>query len=328
MKKIKVVAFSVRDDELEAFNRFANFYNIDLKTIKKPLSSSNLDETLGYELISFISTCNLEKENLKILKTNGIKCIASRSIGYDNVDLNMATKLNIKVTNSYYSPYSIAEFTVMSMLNLLRRLPLTIKKVGINDFSLEGIKGKELQNQIIGVVGTGKIGKTVIKCLSGFGSKIIAFDPFPSDLDNIEYVSLNVLKEKSDIITLHIPMTDQNKHMVDSKFLSSVKDGVLIINTARGGLINTKDLVTRLKSGKVGGAALDVIEGEDGIIFKDCSRKQIDNDDLVILKNMPNVQITPHQAFFTDQAVSDTVEVSLKNLIEFSSTGDPSNSIN
>lgn len=328
MKKIKVVAFSVRDDELEAFNRFANFYNIDLKTIKKPLSSSNLDETLGYELISFISTCNLEKENLKVLKTNGIKCIASRSIGYDNVDLNMATKLNIKVTNSYYSPYSIAEFTVMSMLNLLRRLPLTIKKVGINDFSLEGIKGKELQNQIIGVVGTGKIGKTVIKCLSGFGSKIIAFDPFPSDLDNIEYVSLNVLKEKSDIITLHIPMTDQNKHMVDSKFLSSVKDGVLIINTARGGLINTKDLVTRLKSGKVGGAALDVIEGEDGIIFKDCSRKQIDNDDLVILKNMPNVQITPHQAFFTDQAVSDTVEVSLKNLIEFSSTGDPSNSIN
>jgi len=322
------VAFSVRDDELEAFNRFANFYNINLKIIKKPLSSSNLDETLGYELISFISTCNLGKENLKILKTNGIKCIASRSIGYDNVDLDMATKLNIKVTNSYYSPYSVAEFTVMSMMNLLRHLPLTIKKVGINDFSLKGIKGKELQNQVIGVVGTGKIGKTVIKCLSGFGSKIIAFDPFPSDLDNIEYVSLEVLKERSDIITLHIPMTDQNKHMVDSKFLSSVKDGVLIINTARGGLINTKDLVTRLKSGKVGGAALDVIEGEGGIIFKNCSRKQIDNDNLVILKNMPNVQITPHQAFFTDQAVSDMVEVSLKNLIEFSSTGDPSNSIN
>ena len=322
------MAFSVRDDELEAFNRFANFYNINLKIIKKPLSSSNLDETLGYELISFISTCNLGKENLKILKTNGIKCIASRSIGYDNVDLDMATKLNIKVTNSYYSPYSVAEFTVMSMMNLLRHLPLTIKKVGINDFSLKGIKGKELQNQVIGVVGTGKIGKTVIKCLSGFGSKIIAFDPFPSDLDNIEYVSLEVLKERSDIITLHIPMTDQNKHMVDSKFLSSVKDGVLIINTARGGLINTKDLVTRLKSGKVGGAALDVIEGEGGIIFKNCSRKQIDNDNLVILKNMPNVQITPHQAFFTDQAVSDMVEVSLKNLIEFSSTGDPSNSIN
>lgn len=328
MKKIKVVAFSVRDDELEAFDRFANLYNIELKVIKKPLSSSNLDITLGYELVSFISTCNLGKENLEVLKKNGVKCIASRSIGYDNVDLDMATKLNIKVTNSYYSPYSVAEFTVMSMMNLLRHLPLTIKKVGINDFSLKGIKGRELQNQVIGVVGTGKIGKTVIQCLSGFGCKIIAFDPFPSNLENIRYVSLDILKKEADIITLHIPMNDQNKHMIDSNFLFSVKDGVLIINTARGGLINTKDLIENLKLGKVGGAALDVIEGEGGIIFKDCSRKQVNNDNLIILKSMPNVQITPHQAFFTDQAVSDMVEVSLKNLIEFSSTGDPSNSIN
>lgn len=328
MKTTKIVAFSVREDELGAFNRFADLYNIELKIIKKPLSNSNLDETLGYEFVSFISTCDLGKENLKALKKNGIKYVASRSIGYDNVDLDIATKLGIKVSNSYYSPCSVAEFTVMSMMNLLRHLPLTIKKVGINDFSLKGIKGRELQNQIIGVVGTGKIGKTVIKCLSGFGCRIIAFDPFSSDLDNIEYVSLEVLKERSDIITLHVPMTDQNKHMIDSKFLSDAKDGVLIVNTARGGLINTKDLVVGLKSGKVGGAALDVIEGEGGIIFKDCSRRQIDNDNLIILKSMPNVQITPHLAFFTNQAVSDMVEVSLKNLLEFSLKGDSTNSLN
>ena len=328
MKKIKVIAFSVREDELEAFDKFSNLYNIDLKIIRKPLSNLNIDETLGYEYISFVSTCNLKKENLEILKKNKVKFIASRSIGYDNVDIDLATKLNIKVSNSSYSPYSVAEFTVMSMMNLLRNLPLAIKKVEINNFSLKGLKGRELQNQIIGVIGTGKIGKTVIKCLSGFGCRVIAYDPFPSHLEGIEYVSLEKLKEQSDIITLHVPMTSQNKHIIDSKFLASTKDDVLIINTARGELIHTKDLIAGLKSGKVGGAALDVFEGESKIIYRDCSQKQIDNDSLMILKSMPNVQITPHQAFFTHQAVSDMVETSLKSLLEFSSTGEAMNSIN
>lgn len=328
MKKIKVIAFSVREDELEAFDKFSNLYNIDLKIIRKPLSNLNIDETLGYEYISFVSTCNLKKENLEILKKNKVKFIASRSIGYDNVDIDLATKLNIKVSNSSYSPYSVAEFTVMSMMNLLRNLPLAIKKVEINNFSLKGLKGRELQNQIIGVIGTGKIGKTVIKCLSGFGCQVIAYDPFPSHLENIEYVSLEKLKEQSDIITLHVPMTSQNKHLIDSKFLASTKDNVLIINTARGELIHTKDLIAGLKTGKVGGAALDVFEGESKIIYRDCSQKQIDNDSLMILKSMPNVQITPHQAFFTHQAVSDMVETSLKSLLEFSSTGEAMNSIN
>jgi D-lactate dehydrogenase len=328
LDKIKVVAYGVREDELEAFNRFASLYNMELKIVKKGVSSSNLDESSGYELLSFVGSCDLGKVNLEVLKKNGIKFAASRSIGYDNVDLDMAAKLKIKVSNSSYSPYSVAEFTVMSIMNLLRRLPLAIKKVGINDFSLKGLKGRELQNQVIGVIGTGKIGKTVIKCLSGFGCKVIAYDPFPSHLENIEYVSLEELKKQSDIITLHIPMTGETRHMVDSKFLSSAKDGVLIINTARGELVHTKDLVAGLKSGKVGGAALDVLEGENGIIFRDCSRRQINNDNLVILKNMSNVQITPHQAFFTHQAVSDMVEVSLKNLLEFSSTGDATNSVN
>lgn len=328
MKKIKVIAFSVREDELEAFDKFSNLYNIDLKIIRKPLSNLNIDETLGYEYISFVSTCNLKKENLEILKKNKVKFIASRSIGYDNVDIDLATKLNIKVSNSSYSPYSVAEFTVMSMMNLLRNLPLAIKKVEINNFSLKGLKGRELQNQIIGVIGTGKIGKTVIKCLSGFGCQVIAYDPFPSHLENIEYVSLEKLKEQSDIITLHVPMTSQNKHLIDSKFLASTKDNVLIINTARGELIHTKDLIAGLKTGKVGGAALDVFEGESKIIYRDCSQKQIDNDSLMILKSMSNVQITPHQAFFTHQAVSDMVETSLKSLLEFSSTGEAMNSIN
>lgn len=328
MKKIKVIAFSVREDELEAFDKFSNLYNIDLKIIRKPLSNLNIDETLGYEYISFVSTCNLKKENLEILKKNKVKFIASRSIGYDNVDIDLATKLNIKVSNSSYSPYSVAEFTVMSMMNLLRNLPLAIKKVEINNFSLKGLKGRELQNQIIGVIGTGKIGKTVIKCLNGFGCQVIAYDPFPSHLEGIEYVSLEKLKEQSDIITLHVPMTSQNKHIIDSKFLASTKDDVLIINTARGELIHTKDLIAGLKSGKVGGAALDVFEGESKIIYRDCSQKQIDNDSLMILKSMPNVQITPHQAFFTHQAVSDMVETSLKSLLEFSSTGEAMNSIN
>jgi len=328
LKKIKVIAFSVREDELEAFDKFSNLYNIDLKIIRKPLSNLNIDETLGYEYISFVSTCNLKKENLEILKKNKVKFIASRSIGYDNVDIDLATKLSIKVSNSSYSPYSVAEFTVMSMMNLLRNLPLAIKKVEINNFSLKGLKGRELQNQIIGVIGTGKIGKTVIKCLSGFGCRVIAYDPFPSHLEGIEYVSLEKLKEQSDIITLHVPMTSQNKHIIDSKFLASTKDDVLIINTARGELIHTKDLIAGLKSGKVGGAALDVFEGESKIIYRDCSQKQIDNDSLMILKSMPNVQITPHQAFFTHQAVSDMVETSLKSLLEFSSTGEAMNSIN
>jgi len=328
LNKIKVIAYGVRKDEVEAFNKFASLYNIELKIIKQSLSKLNLDQTFGYEFISFISTCDLGETNLKLLKKNGVKYIAGRSIGYDNVDIDVATKLGIKVSNASYSPYSVAEFTVMSMMNLLRCLPFAIRKVAINDFSLGGIKGRELQNQTVGVLGTGKIGKTVIKCLTGFGCKVIAYDPFPSSSNNIEYVSLEELKKNSDIITLHTPMTEKNRHMIDSEFLSSTKDGVLIINTARGELIHTKELVAGLKSGKVGGAALDVLEGENGILFKDCSLNQFDNDDLVVLKNMPNVQITPHQAFFTYQAVSDMVEVSLKNLLEFSIGGDSTNSLN
>lgn len=316
---MKIVAFSYREDEYEAFKKFGDEFNLEIKFVKGRLSLNTIDEAIGYEYISILGNCDCGKDVLEKLSEYGVKCVALRSTGVNNIDLETAKKLNIKISNASYSPHCVADFTVMLMLMLVRKVNIAISQNKNNNFSLNGLRGREMHNLTVGVIGTGTIGKTVVKNIAGFGCKIIASDPYENnELKGIvEYVHIDELFKKSDIITLHMPLLKDNYHLINSETIKKMKDGVIIINTSRGELINTDDMLDSLNNKKISGAGLDVLEGEVGIFHKDCSDKKIDNKNLELLLKNENVILTQHFAFFTDQAVSDMVECGIKSIVNF-----------
>lgn len=319
----KIIAFGVRNDELDSFKTYSKKFNFNLILKNENLSPKNVDFCKGFDGVSFLGNCIVNREVLEKLHSFGIKYIASRSTGYNNIDLNSAKEFGISVSNSTYSPNSVAEFTVLSALMLLRNMKKTFLNIEKYNFSLNGIMGKEIRNQTVGVIGTGKIGKLVVSFFKSLGAKVIAYDLFKSP--NIDYVSLEELFKNSDIITLHSPLTKENFHMINNDTISNMKNGVIIINAARGKLIDLKALINGLKSKKIGSAFLDTFEHELGIVHTDCSKIGFNNPELEELLKLDNVIVTSHQAFYTDQAVSDMVESSLTCLFDFFTTG---NSIN
>lgn len=322
----KIMAFAVRGDELSAFEKYSKEFNFSVTMEKRSLKPDTVDLCKGYDGVTFLGNCNVNREVLEKLHSFGIKYIASRSTGYNNIDLEAAKELGISVSNAIYSSYSVAEFAVMSAFMLLRNMPKTFENVKNHNFSLGGLMGRELRNQTIGVIGTGKIGRIVAHHFKAMGAKVLGYDLYPSS-NEIEYVSLKELFEKSDIISLHTPLTPENHHLINKETISQMKDGVLIINSARGELVELDDLIAGLKSGKIGGVALDTLEGEVGILHKDCSVDGFDHPQLKELLELENVMITSHQAFYTDQAVSDMVESALTCLNEYFMTGNSSNNL-
>lgn len=290
-----------------------------MKYVKESLSLENVHLAEGIEAVAILGNCNARREVLEELSKGGVKYLASRSAGYNNIDLEAAKEFGIRVSNATYSPNSVADFATMLALMLNRRVIESIKRSQGQDYTLGGLMGNELRNQVIGVIGTGRIGQTVIKNFSGFGPKILAYDLYPNEEMKayVEYVDLDTLLQKADIITLHAPLFESNYHLINKETISKMKQGVKIINTARGELIDTFALIDGLKNSKIGGTALDVIENELGIFHSDCRFKTIDHDGLAILKSLPNVILTPHCAFYTDQAVSDMVECGLRSLHSF-----------
>ena len=268
--------------------------------------------------------CDLSAPVLEKLAAEGVKYIGFRTIGYNSVDLEAAKRLGIRVAHSGYSPYSVANYTVMLMLMCIRKALYVMMRSHTADYSLGPICGREMQNMTVGIIGTGRIGKAVIKNLSGFGCKIIAYDPYPAkDLENVEYVALDELYAKSDIISLHTFLSDETYHMINKDSIAKMKDGVILINAARGALVDTKNLIEAVESGKIGSVGTDCCEGEDDFIRTD--RKYDDlvvNHDYIILKSFQNTIVTPHIAFFTDQAVSDMVESSVKSVVQFAAGED------
>ncbi|WP_320047232.1 D-isomer specific 2-hydroxyacid dehydrogenase family protein [uncultured Ilyobacter sp.] len=326
---MKIIAFVVRDDEIKPFDKFSKKLNIQVVLNKEILTLENIDNIKGYDGVSITAKCKLDKEILNKFKEYGVKFITTRTIGYDNVDIDYAKKLGIKFSNVSYSPNSVGEFTVMSILNLLKKLPYSITKMGSNDFTLSGLQGKELKSQTVGIIGTGKIGQSVIKSLSGFRCKIIGYDPYPCEdmKDLIDYVSYEELISTSDVISLHLPLTKENYNMFNKETFEKMKDEALIVNNARGGLINTKDMIFALENKKISGVAIDVIEHEAEFFRRDFSSKELSHEELKTLKVMPNVQVTAHHAFFTKEVVSDIVEGSLENLKSLYATGISENAV-
>lgn len=312
---MKLFVYSYREfDEAEFFQKFAEEYHVELGICHDAPTMENAYLAEGYPYVSIITT-KIDENLMNRFHALGVKMISTRTIGYDHINLEAARKCGISVGNVTYSPECVADYTVMLMLMSIRKMKRIMQREEINDFSLPGIQGKEMPNFTVGVLGTGRIGRAVIRDISGFGCKIYAYDQYENDevKKYAQYVSLDEIYEKCDMITLHMPLTEENMHLIDAEAIQKMQDGVVLINTARGGLIDTKALIDGLESGKIGAAGLDVIEDEFGMYYFDRKSDILSKRDLYILRGFPNVIVTPHMAFYTDQAVSDMVKHSIES---------------
>jgi len=309
---MKIAFFSVRDDEIDFIQTFSKKYQIEVSISREALTLETVHECQNAQAVSIMTTKTDEKI-IEKLKEYGIIYISTRTIGFDHIDLKACEESGIHAGNVSYSLASVAEYTVMLILMALRNIKLIVERFASQDFSLNNIRGKELTHLTVGVIGTGKIGQEVIRYLSGFSCHIIAYDIYPNEKikDTVEYVSLEKLFKESDVITLHAPSIEKTYHMINKDSLSTMKDGVVIINTARGTLIDTDDMIGAIENKKIGYAALDVIENESHLYYKEYKNEVISHRQLAILRSFPNVLLTPHTAFFTNQAVSDMVEYSI-----------------
>lgn len=321
-KKTRVSFFDTKPYDREFFDKAELNDSIEWEFHDFGLKTKTAIAAQGEEAVCAFVNDHLDRPCLQILKEVGIKLIALRCAGYNNIDLNAAKEFNIAVTRvPAYSPYSVAEHTVALFLSLNRKIHRAHDRVKDHNFSLNGLMGFDTHNKTIGIIGTGKIGQITAQIFKGFGTKVLAFDIAPSNdwakKHDIEYTSLNNLLETSDVISLHVPLFPDMVHMIDAKAIARMKKGACIINTSRGKLIDTKALVDAIKSGQLGGVALDVYEEEEGIFFEDLSNSILKNDELSLLLNFPNVLITAHQAFFTKEAVTEIARVTTENILRF-----------
>jgi len=273
----------------------------------------------GFEVVSLFTSDNASAEVLAKLNECGIKFIALRSVGYDHVDLAIAKSLGIKVANvPAYSPYSIAEHTVALLMALNRKIVLGQQLIRQNDFRLDELVGFDLHGKTVGIVGTGKIGSVFSKIMYGFGCKLLAYDIEVNEAlikeTQIEYVSFENVCKQSDVISINCPLNAATKYMFNKSTFSMMKKGVVFINTARGGIVNTKDLMEALNNGTVSFAGLDVYENEKPIFFNNHSDKKIEDELFEKLRSNPNVLITGHQAFLTNEALQGIAETTIANL--------------
>lgn len=317
---MKLFVYAMREfDELKYFEECREKYGITFDYTTAYPNKDNAALVEGYDAVSVI-TNPIDKELVGLFADRGVKYLATRSIGYEHINVAEAYRLGIRVCHASYSPNSVANYTIMLMLMACRNIEYILAKSRLQDYSLGGKIGKELSLCTVGVIGTGKIGERLIKHLSGFGCKMLAYDIYEKDSvkQYAEYVPLDRLYAESDIITLHIPGMAENYHMLNEKSFGKMKDGVILVNAARGMLVDTDALIGALESGKVGFAALDTVEEEDGICYLNRERDIIANRHRAVLGAFPNVILSPHMAFYTEQAVSDMVGKTVEAMVQLS----------
>lgn len=312
---MKIAFYALRKfDELPLCRQFSDKYNIDFVWTNEYPSGENLDLSKGCDAISVVP-CKITEKYIDKLSDFGIKYILCRSIGYDHIPLNYAKEKGIKVSSVSYPPECVANYAIMLMLMTTRKMSQIMLRAYTQDYSLKGKMGKDLSDCTVGIIGTGNIGSTVIKHLSGFGCKILAYNKFGENEElkkYAEYVSLEKLYENSDVISLHVASTPETFHMINEDSINKMKNGVIIVNTARGTLIDSKALIKNIKTEKIAAAGIDVIENENGLYYYNLSDKIIDNDEILMLKSFPNVILTPHTAFYTESTVSNMVKKSFE----------------
>ena len=319
---MKTLLFDTHGFEKDQFCQINAGFNHELTFYEGKLSAKSASIAAGYPCVCPFVNDRLDAEVLGILSKQGSKLIALRSAGYNHVDLQEAKKLGLKVVRvPEYSPYSVAEHAMALILTLNRKLHKAYNRVREGNFSLEGLVGFDLHGKTIGVIGTGRIGKVFTEIALGFGCKVIAHDIFPdhvfAEKRGFSYNSLDELFRLSDVISLHVPLTQDTRHIINEKSLEAMKNGVMLINTSRGGLIDTKALIKNLKTGKIGSAGLDVYEEEQAYFFKDLSNQVLNDDLLIRLMTFPNVLLTSHQGFLTKEALANIARTTLENIRDF-----------
>jgi D-lactate dehydrogenase len=317
----KIAFFGAKPYDIASFDKVNEKYNYDIRYYKGHLNPNNVVLTQGVDVVCIFVNDTADATVIDAMVDNGVKLLALRCAGFNNVDLKAAKgKLSV-VRVPAYSPYAVAEYSLALMLSLNRKIHRAYWRTRDGNFSLNGLMGFDMHGKIIGIIGTGKIAKILIRMLKGFGMRILAYDLYPdlkfSEEEGFSYVSLDELYRESDIISLHCPLTDQTKYMINKDSIGKMKDGVMIINTGRGQLINTNDLIEGLKEKKIAAAGLDVYEEEGEYFYEDKSDKIIDDDILARLLSFNNVIVTSHQAFFTREALHNIAETTLQNIDDF-----------
>ena len=311
----KIAFFDTKQYDKVWFNKLNT--NYDIKYIRYKLTPDTASAARGCKAAVAFVNDTITAETIDELCAVGVKILAMRCSGYNNVDLKYAKdKLHV-VRVPTYSPYAVAEHTMALLLTLNRKIHKAFIRTRDFNFSLNGLTGFDLYGKTAGVIGTGQIGRIFIDICKGFGMKVIAYDPYPAEGHNIEYVDLDTLFAESDIISLHCPLTDSTKYIINEAGIAKMKDGAVILNTSRGQLIDTDALLQALKDKKLGGACLDVYEDENAIFFEDYSSTVVNDDVLALLLSLPNVIVTSHQAFLTNEALQKIAEVTLFNLDQF-----------
>ena len=314
---IKVALYDAKEYDIESFTNIKN-RNIKYTFIDSKLTMSNISLANGHQAICVFVNDIVSKDIIKKLSSYGIKAIFLRCAGYNNIDLSSCSKYGISVYRvPAYSPYAVAEhaFALLSTIN--RRIHKAYIRTRDHNFSLIGLTGMDLYNKTIGIIGTGKIGKVMIDIAKGYHMHVLAYDPYIDTSLDVEYVSLEELFNKSDIISLHCPLTASNRHLINNKTISLMKKGVVIINTSRGALINSNDLYDGLLSRQIGAACLDVYEEEANIFFTNVSNHILEDKTLSLLISLPNVIVTSHQAFLTKEALRNIAEVTNDNIMNY-----------
>lgn len=317
----KIAIFDAKPYDQESFDRMNKNYGFELKYCKEHLDINNVLLASGCDAVCIFVNAIVDAAVIDKLCSLGVKLIALRCAGFNNVDIVYA-KDKIKVVRvPEYSPHAIAEHTLALMLCLNRRIHRAFLRTKEGNFSLNGFLGFDMYGKNVGVIGTGRIGKTVIGVLKGLGMNILAYDLYPdhkfAEENNIKYVSLDELYAQSDVITLHCPLTKETEYLICDESISKMKDGVMVINTGRGKLINTKHLIEGLITQKIGYAGLDVYEEEGNYFYEDFSDKVMTDDVLARLLSFNNVILTSHQAFFTKEAMGNIAETTMSNISDF-----------
>lgn len=323
---MKIAFFDTKQYDRDSFEKFRTD-DMVFKYFETKLTPDTVSLAQGFDGVCIFVNDTASAEVIDKLYEYGIKFIALRCAGYNNVDIRYAHgKIHIFHVPAY-SPYAVAEHTMAMLLTSVRRTHKSYIRTKDFNFSLNGLTGFDLYGKTMGVIGTGKIGRIFINICRGFGMKVIAYDKYPADNSDIEYVTLDEIYEKSDIISLHCPLTRETYHIIDEKAIEKCKKGVIILNTSRGALIDTEALLDGIKSRKIGAACLDVYEEESDVFFEDFSGHIIDDDNLARLISMPNVLVTSHQAFLTEEALNNIAETTVKNITDFLTTGESDNEL-
>lgn len=317
---IKITFFDTKEYDKISFDNYIkenNIDNVEIKYLEAKLNKDTVSLAMGSDGVVVFVNDTVNDEVIDKLVDLGVKAVFLRCAGFNNVDIKHAfSRLHVYRVPAY-SPYAVAEFAFAMLQTSNRRIHKAYNRIKEYNFSLVGLTGDDLHGKTVGVIGTGKIGKVFIDIAKGFGMKVLAYDKYPSPIEGVTYCDLDEIFSKSDYISLHCPLTNENHHMIDKKALEAMKRNVIIINTSRGGLIDTEALLDAIKQRKIGGACLDVYEEENDIFYVDKSNHIMDDNILLQLIAMPNVILTSHQAFLTKEALDNIASTTINNIINY-----------